>query len=458
MDGEKMYPKKLLYRATTTSKKLYENESLPIYPVMQSKPMTIGNRTYTLVGQQTIKGSALLTNYMVYDEVGKVASNSVTREVYYNTMITVYIDTFQSLNKTFKAQEKLAKQGKESDDHGIGFVDEEIVEAWQKLQNKASELSKMKEWNEQALASLHTYWNQFWHVYVERSSLLFEFGRKGKLRKKHDKRLKAMNDCILYEAKVFDRLFYIEAFRLKKDPLHFKEWILFHASKANAKDRKEVILTKADNQSQLIMSLILYIFIFVLTPYSLWLIYDKYFEMIFVMSLIYITFFALYYTNKYRLNKTFQMRMLPIWRQKERPIFRAAATSVNMPASAFYIFIATLAMLGYYWYTEGWNQVANILLLVNVIVLGFTIWFAYSPFVEKIMIFYPDKVLVGHREIFMDEIERIETVSDGVTYEFYLTSMDESYEVRIENEDQERTKHFMIHWCEENELHLVWKK
>jgi len=326
------------------------------------------------------------------------------------------------------------------------------------LQNKASELSKMKEWNEQALASLHTYWNQFWHVYVERSSLLFEFGRKGKLRKKHDKRLKAMNDCILYEAKVFDRLFYIEAFRLKKDPLHFKEWILFHASKANAKDRKEVILTKADNQSQLIMSLILYIFIFVLTPYSLWLIYDKYFEMIFVMSLIYITFFALYYTNKYRLNKTFQMRMLPIWRQKERPIFRAAATSVNMPASAFYIFIATLAMLGYYWYTEGWNQVANILLLVNVIVLGFTIWFAYSPFVEKIMIFYPDKVLVGHREIFMDEIERIETVSDGVTYEFYLTSMDESYEVRIENEDQERTKHFMIHWCEENELHLVWKK
>src|SRR5699024_5600661 len=106
------------------------------------------------------------------------------------------------------------------------------------------------------------------------------------------------------------------------------------------------------------------------------------------------------------------------------------------------------------WYTEGWDQVANILLFVNIIVFSFTIWFAYSPFVVKILIFYPKKVLVGHREILPDDIEHIEMDEDGVIYKFYLITMTESYEVRIKNEEQARTKHFMIHWCEENELHL----
>lgn len=455
-----MYPKKLLQGATTTSKKLFKSESLPIYPIMQSKQMKIGNHTYTLIGQQMIKGSPLLTNFIVYDENNDIAPPTTANEIYYYTMLTVYIDTFQSLNKTFKGQEKLAEQGEESDDYGIGFVGKEIVEAWQALQNKASELRTLKQWDEQALATLHTYWEQFWHAYVERSSLLFELGREGKLRNKHDKRLKHMNDCILFEAKIIDQLFHIEAFRLKEDPLHLNEWIQYHAKRANANDRKEMIHTKADKQSQLIMSVILYIFMFILTPYSFWLIYEKNFVMIFFLSLIYIAFFALYYTNKYRLEKTFQKRMLPNWQKKneETPIFRAAATSVNMSAAVFYIVIATLTMLGYYWYTDGWNHYTNILLLVNIFVLGFTIWFAYSPFVEKIMIFYPEKILAGHRELHVDQIERIEMDEDGVTYEFYLTYLDESYELRIENEDQARTKHFMILWCEENGLHMEWKK
>src|SRR5699024_1030438 len=159
------------------------------------------------------------------------------------------------------------------------------------------------------------------------------------------------NDCILFEAKIIDQLFHIEAFRLKEDPLLLNECIQYHAKRANANDRKEKIHTKANKQSQLIMSVMLYIFIFILTHYSSCLIYENNFVMIFFLSLIYIAFFALYYTNKYRLEKTFQKRMLPIWQKEneEPPIFRAAATSVNMSAAVFYIVIATLTMLGYYW-------------------------------------------------------------------------------------------------------------
>lgn len=393
----------------------------------------------------------------VYDETGEIANESITSKLYYITMISLFISTLNPLDKTFKKQRKLAfNQDDVIDTHHIGMVPDSIYKAWIDVRKAAAFVRRKKQWDEQDLASLLEYWRLFWNLYKDRALLLMMLPNQKYTRKEKRKAFSNLSNCILYEGYVVYSLFHIKEFNMEKDPHDLEEWIQYNRKRSMANQRKVVLSTKADHQSHQILTVILYVVIYLITPLFAHFIYKQGFVHLFMLSLIYAVFFALYYTNIYRLKQSFRLRMSDIWQtdniEENKPLFYSESISINMGVATFYVTIASLTMFIFQIFFIQWDIFAKSYLLSTIILLIFNFWFPYSPFVEKIITFYPQKIRIGHRVFPVSDLVKITVDKAEICYSLYLTYTKEPYKIRIENDFQKATRKFMKEWSEKNEI------
>src|SRR5699024_4708989 len=103
------------------------------------------------------------------------------------------------------------------------------------------------------------------------------------------------------EARLVSSLFTLRGPNIEESPLHLRRWIDFNSRKALAINRKVIISTKADKQSEKIMKGFGYILVLgIISPFFLYQTYVDGGEHIFYLCLFLAMYLALYYTNKYR--------------------------------------------------------------------------------------------------------------------------------------------------------------
>lgn len=404
-----------------------------------------------MIGQQSVKESPYITNYIVIDEKDETVDLPIAQEVYFIVMIAIITKELQSLNKIFETQRHLSKgHAVTYKKFGMGQVTEEIVFLWDNLFQSLVALENKKRWLEEDWEDINKKWAAFWKAYEGRASLLMPLPWHKVSEEDDDHNL---YNYILLEAQKVAMIFRIKRLDIKEDPLNWKSWLYFNGEQAFAKDRDRIISTEAERRSQQIMVWTFYILVLgIITPFFTLRIFQDGFAYLFIIIVFYTIYFALYYTNAYRLRQSMYVRLKDEWHEGDKPIFYAKAMSVNMAASAFYVVIATVTMFVYSLYQFGWNGMTLFYFILMTFTLVFTFWFPYSPFVEKNVSFFPDKIRAGHREFYVPDIRKISVNKHKISYNLYLTYTSEPYEVYIEKGYRKQTLKVMTDWCEKHQI------
>ena len=435
---------------------LFQPYRFAAYRIFRSKAIQIDSVSYVLVGQITEEAGGIITNYLVFDEAKGLADQQIAKQVYKIVVYAQMVEGLKNLSKIFHMQHKMRQAGVSELD-GFEFVSEEIARSWQSVMATYQAIDKKKVWYREDWLVLLQDMTSFWELYEERAELLLLFPKKELEKKMNKPVLIDEPPWFVREARVIAPLFQIKTLEVEVEPMKWEKWVQFSAKCALATEREVIISTKADQQSVKIMRGFFYILLVgILTPFFVYRMYVDGLEHLFFLVLFFTIYMALYYTNRYRLRKSVHVRLQDVWqaedKQVTKPIFSAKATSVNMGVSVFYVSLATIFMFGGAIYKNGFDGLALFTLILMIFTIIFNIWFLYSPFVEKDVTFYSDKLRAGHRVFPRTDMWQISINKDDITYTLYLTYTKEPYELYIEKEYREQMKLFMEKWCKDNEI------
>jgi len=455
-----------LKRANRFHKKTFEAYRFPLNQVKQSKAMLINDHTYTLIGQQSEKNSPCITNFVVVDELGEFVDLSIAEEIYLISTMVTFVETMHPLRAIFPKQLKIAKGNQEADSYSMGMVSERTVEAWNNLQKSMKVLRKKSTWTEEDIAFFQDDFTSFWKLYEERVTLLLLVENEKKAKK-----LSKADQLIDKEASLLSSFFKIEKLGLEMEPLDLSESIRGLAKNSLANERETIISSKADKQSHRILVWSFYLIVLgIITPFFIYRTTIDGYEHVFFLCMFYAIYVALYMTNSYRLKATVNLRLADLWQEdksgKNKPIYQVTSSSVNMLSSVHYVTLASFGVFALHFYNENFvlDGISKFFIVFTIISLAFSICFPYSPFVEKILSFYPDRIRAGHRVFPPADLHQISFDNDYICYYFYLSYTNEPYQIYIEEDDRKKVRQVMEEWCKANQMPLKffdkkdWKK
>jgi len=443
----------ILRRARRLYKEKFNNKRFTAYPIYQSKPLQLNGKMYVLLGQATEKDSPIITNYQVYHEGLEVIDELIAKEVYYTIMIGLIIETIRPLKVTFQAYREHLHGKREK---GIKPVSNQMVELFDHMQvlyeQAAKDQLKEKEYKLWIQA-----WQDFWALYKGRAQMFSRLPQNEVLTPLKKNEQKEKTGGIMKEARILAPVLYLRSLSSKADPLEVERWIQFNAERALASKRDVTISTEADFQSEQVMRWLFYIIIgAILSPLLLYQTYKNGLAYLFFYVLFIIIYFSLYYVNKNRLKRVAHLRLLDLWQnnlsEAHRPLIHIRAMSMSMGVSFFYVSLATIIIFGGFYYHFGWNGITIFTLVLMIFTISFNIWFLYSPFVEKDLTFYKEKVRAGDQVFTVKDIRQISVDKHDITYTFYLTHTNEPYDIYVEKKDRGKMTRFIEAWCERHHI------
>src|SRR5690625_862233 len=128
---------------------------------------------YTLIGQQSVKKSPYITNYIVIDEKDEIVAATIAHHIYFIVMIAILTKKLQPLDYIIKTQRHLTREHVATYKKlGIGHVTKDIVSLWSNLANSLANLENKQQWSEKDCAEICIKWTSFWREYEERASML----------------------------------------------------------------------------------------------------------------------------------------------------------------------------------------------------------------------------------------------------------------------------------------------
>lgn len=444
----------ILNRAKYSSRKIFKPFRFPFSKVKQLKKITLDDSTYTLVGQQTEKSSPFVINYIVYDEKRQIVESKIAKRIYKIMMLALLVEKLKELQPIFLAERSIVEQkGKYLDTYYLGPISKNAYKAWKQLISLFDELKQKQLWSLEDVSHLQQNWKEFWSLYEERASLLVTL-RQEKLSKDQGETVNSIDSLIMHEVAIVGELFINEEFDIEADPLDLENWLALHSVRALANEREISIYTRADRQSRKLLILCFYIVMLgLVTPFFIYRSFEDGFAYLFFLFLFFSIYIIFYYVNTYRLKQNMSVRMSELWNKEEyHRLFETWATSVNMGSAPLYVTVATGGMLFAEVRFHGWSGFAFFFLLLVVAVILFSIWFPYSPFVEKDVIIYPNHIRVGYHNYSKQTLWQISVDKHDIVYTFYLTYTKEPYAIHIEQEDRPQMRTIIKQWCEENDI------
>lgn len=138
--------------------------------------------------------------------------------------------------------------------------------------------------------------------------------------------------------------------------------------------------------------------------------------------------------------------------------FSGEGISLNNSVRPAYGSLALIVITVLYFYSDGWATLTKSFMIVTIISVIFTVWFPYSPFVKVTLIAKGDVLQVGKKMMEADEIEKIVCEAYGLVVKFHLGQEKESLDLRMENDEQRKTRDFLQTWAKQHGVYFIEEK
>src|SRR5690625_1191469 len=150
----------------------------------QSKPINLGGKNYSVVGQYGFK-SPIITYFDVYNESGIRANEKNGQKVFkYISMLQIAerlshhdyfvnnVQDIEDIDMPFQMKE-LLKQSKDQSVLELFQYDSTVREGQETLQAETKWIAEIEHWHEDDLETFHQAWVHFWDAYDARLKQLF---------------------------------------------------------------------------------------------------------------------------------------------------------------------------------------------------------------------------------------------------------------------------------------------
>lgn len=468
----------------------FNKKALPHMGTSQSKPINLGGKNYSVVGQYGFK-SPFLTYFDVYHESGVRANEENGKKIFkYISMLQIaeqlsYHDYFvnnvqdiEDIDMPFQMQE-LIRQSKDQSVLELFQYDSTVREGQATLQAATKRISEIEQWHEDDLETFYQAWRHFWDTYDTRLKQLFMW-RELVVQHKLTESVKGTLLEPIYEEADFMFQLFASSIPVSEIMITDIDDILtlnYELGRAEQQGLKEKILTKFELISNTLFKQISRILLWVFLPISIILTVLGIESMRFPITAAFFVFLAFYvYTvdvNGMRANISSRLKA---WRRDklgEQPIIQAhyqqALASLQAhkeleqdheQLDTFHTVLArpvrwligtgiVILILGYALvsadedsskYAPGYFAVGSSLVILGVLLPHWSIG------KRKFQLAY-DKLIIGKREHQTDKIIYIEMKRKGKIVKVLTTHVQQPMLFKVKKEQREEAFDLLKHWC-----------
>ena len=468
----------------------FNKKALPHMGTSQSKPINLGGKNYSVVGQYGFK-SPIITYFDVYNESGIRANEKNGQKVFkYISMLQIAerlshhdyfvnnVQDIEDIDMPFQMKE-LLKQSKDQSVLELFQYDSTVREGQETLQAATERIAEIEQWTEDHLETFHQAWVHFWDAYDARLKQLFVW-RDMIVQHKLTQSIKGTILESIYEEADFMFQLFASSIPVSDVLITDIDDILtlnYELGRAQQQELKEKILTKFELVSNTLFKQISRLLLWVFLPISIILTLLGIESMRFPITAAFFVLLAFYvYTvdvNGMRANIASRLKA---WRRdqlSEQPIIQAhyeqALASLQAQQEleqdheqidTFHTILArpvrwligtgiVILILGWALisadedsskYAPGYFAVGGSLIVFGVLL-------PYWSIGKREFQLAHDKLIIGKREHQTDKIIYIEMKRKGKIVKVLTTHVQQPMLFKVRKEEREAAFDLLKHWC-----------